>query len=455
MTPLKALHWKQKPVPELVRLAWPTTVSMLSFSVMTLVDTLFVGRLGARELAAVSLGGVLSFTLICFGFGVLRSTKLSVSQSVGAGRSADVPAITTGAVWLALGLGVLTIALGRLAVGHVAALGPDPVSGAWAADYLSIRNLGAPLFLVAVALRESSYGTGNARRPMVATLWANGSNVALDALFIFGFGWGVNGAAWATVGACLIEALVLLATAPDGTLGRATPRLRELSRLIRFGIPLGLQFLLEVGSFAVLVVLLARTSERELAAHQIAMQLVHFSFLPALALGEAASILTGQAVGANQDVLVRRLARIAFSMASVYAGVCAVVFVLGASFMPSWFSPDPEVQAIARQLLYIAAAFQLADAANVVARCVLRGTGDVRYPAILAVSIAWVLTPTSTWYLGIHLGFGAVGAWLGLCAEIMLGAGLLWWRLERGGWQPLARESRARLAALEPSPVLA
>lgn len=454
------LPWRLKPIPELVRLAWPTAVSMLSFSVMTLVDTLFVGRLGASQLAAVSLGGVLAFVVICFGFGLLRATKLLVAQAVGAGRARDVPALTGAAVWLALGLGVLAILGGQLLSGAAAALGPDAATGEWAARYFSIRNLGAPLFYVAVALRESSYGQGNARLPMRATLLANATNIALDALLIFCLGWGVDGAAWATVGAYGVEVAVLLCVSAKRAVVWAPPRLSRVSELVRVGVPLGLQFVLEFGAFAVLVALLARAGKEQLAAHQIAMQLVHFSFLPALAMGEAASVLAGQAVGANRDDLVRRVARAALGLAALYTGLCALLFVAGQSVIPALFTSDPAVRAVSARLLLIAAAFQLADAANAVARSVLRAAGDVRYPAALAVTIAWVLTPTTTWWLGLRLGYGAVGAWLGLLAEIVVGALLLWRRLERERWKTHAQQSRLRLARpsdsdLEPDAALA
>ena len=71
---------------ELVRLAWPITVSTLSFTVMTVVDTAFVGRLGPASLAGVGLGGIALWTVICFGFGLLRAVKVLVAQGVGAGE---------------------------------------------------------------------------------------------------------------------------------------------------------------------------------------------------------------------------------------------------------------------------------------------------------------------------------------------------------------------------------
>ena len=103
------LRWKHKPIPELVRLAWPIAVSMLSYSVMTLVSTLFVGRLGANALAGVGLGGVAAFGLIVFGFGLLRSVKVVVSQATGAGRRGDLAVYVAAAVGLAVVLGVAGI----------------------------------------------------------------------------------------------------------------------------------------------------------------------------------------------------------------------------------------------------------------------------------------------------------------------------------------------------------
>jgi multidrug resistance protein, MATE family len=73
----------------------------------------------------------------------------------------------------------------------------------------------------------------------------------------------------------------------------------------------------------------------------------------------------------------------------------------------------------------------------------------VRFAALVAVGIAWLFTPPLTWLLGQELGMGAVGGWLGICAEIVVGAGVLWWRLERGHWRAAARDCRARLASVD------
>lgn len=443
----ESLHWRLKPVPELVRLAWPIAVSMLSYSVMTLVSTLFVGRLGANALAGVGLGGVAAFGLIVFGFGLLRSVKVVVSQATGAGRRGDIPVYLAAGVALALALGLLGIGAGRGLAAFLPRLSASAEAGHLAAEYLWWRNLGAPFVLVAVALREARYGLGDSRSPLVSALGANLTNIALDALFILVLGLGVRGAGAATALSHVVEAALLVSASRRPGFAWARVRLRHVGTLLRLGVPLGLQFLLEIGAFAVLVVVLAGIGAVDLAAHQIALQLTHISFLPALAVGEAASVMVGQAVGAGQDGLVPRVARRALLVATAYTGACALVFVGFAQLLAGAFTTDLAVRAVTVRLLWVAAAFQIFDGANAIARCVLRGTGDVRYPAVIAVVIAWVSTPPLAWLLGVRLGWGALGGWLGLCAEIVVGSSLLWWRLERGSWRRAAEASRERLAS--------
>ena len=110
----RSVPWIENPTAELVRLAWPIAVSMLSFGTMTLVDTLFVGRIGPAALAGVGLGGTLAFALVCFSLGLLRGTKVLVSQAVGAGRHDRLSSILGAGLLLAALLGGLTLVVGQL-----------------------------------------------------------------------------------------------------------------------------------------------------------------------------------------------------------------------------------------------------------------------------------------------------------------------------------------------------
>jgi len=220
-------------------------------------------------------------------------------------------------------------------------------------------------------------------------------------------------------------------------------RLGHVASLWRLGVPSGLQFLLEMGAFAVLATLLSKLSELDMGAHMIAIQVIHFSFLPGLAIGEAASVMVGEAIGARRSALVRPVSRLAMKIAAAYTAVCAVVFLTGGRLIAGAFTEDPALIHLTAQLLMVAAVFQVFDAANIVARSVLRGIGDVRFPAMVCIAIAWAVTPTGAYLLGYVAGLGALGAWFGLCVEIIAGAVVLWWRLERGGWQAAAERTLA------------
>jgi Na+-driven multidrug efflux pump len=87
---------------ELIGLTWPIALSMLSYSLMTAVDTLFVGRIGADAIAAVGLGGLISFTFLTFGMGLLRSGKVIVAHAVGARRHSEVPRLAAATVVVSL-----------------------------------------------------------------------------------------------------------------------------------------------------------------------------------------------------------------------------------------------------------------------------------------------------------------------------------------------------------------
>ncbi len=441
----KHLSWEAHPVRELVRLAWPITVSTISYSVMTLVDTLLVGRLGAAELAGVGLGGTAAFVFLCFSFGLLRGAKTLVAQAIGAGRRDQVGAYLGAALVWALGIGAITVGLGEIGATLVGGITDDAHASAAATTYLSIRILGAPMALVYVALREVRYGQGDARTPMVATVAANLVNIVLAYLFVFPLGWGVAGAGWATVIAHSVEAGVLVFVQARTGWGVRAMRLSHLRAVWRIGMPTGLQFTLEIGAFAMLTGLLAHLGILQAAGHQIALQVNHFAFLPGFAMAEAASVLAGQAVGAQRLELVRRVARVGLMITSVYTGACTLVLALGAPLIVSGFTDDPALARVAIHLLWMAALFQMFDGANVVARGVLRGAGDVRVPAIVGVLTSWAATPPLTLALGYGLGWGALGGWVGLTVEIIVATAILWWRLERGHWRGAAAESHAQM----------
>src|SRR5215470_14363679 len=202
---MESLVWERRPARELLKLSWPILISTISYSTMTLVDTLLVSGLGSAQLAGVGLGGTAAFALLCFSFGLLRGVKTLVAQAVGAGQRDEVGSYLGAALAAAGLISIVTVAVGQALAELMVHIAATDAAGQAARTYLKIRNLGAPAALAYVALREVRYAQGDARSPMQATIVANVANAALAYTFVYHFGWGVAGAATATAIAHCVE----------------------------------------------------------------------------------------------------------------------------------------------------------------------------------------------------------------------------------------------------------
>ncbi len=421
------------------RLAWPIMVSMLSYSAMSVVDTLFVGQLGTEPLAAVGVAACLVHLSAAFPNGLLGGVRVRVAHAVGQGRLATARRVAWQGLWLALAMGVVVAALAPLAAAGLPLLGASPEVADLGSDYVRIRVLGAPVLFLSTALTAWFQGRGQTRVPMVANVAGNAVNVALDPLFIFGLGpvpaMGVGGAALATVLGMGVGVLVLAVAAWRPVLrrphGPSGPLVRAVARV---GAPQGVQYTLDVGSFTVFAALLAHAGDVHLAAHVVVVRIILVTFLPCLALGQAAGVLVGQALGAGRPGRARRAVRLAAVQGVGIMAVMAVVFVAVPDLLTGVFGAEPAVQALARQVLLLYAAVQVFDALAVVGLGALGGAGDTRFVLWLSVGMAWLVKLPVAWWLSVGLDMGVVGAWGGLATELLCLTAVVWVRLSGRSW---------------------
>ena len=398
---------------------------MVSHALMALVDTFCVARLGASALAGVGLGSVAFFTFAAFGFGFFRGSKTLISNAHGAEDPEQVRRHRGAGVLAAFGVGA-AVSLGLYVTSLFLPLATASTGAGLAArSYASIVSFAGVPAMLYVSLREARYGVGDAKTPMVAALVANATNIVLDVVLVWHLDYGVAGAAIATVASYGVQ-LVFLAPR-RGSLAR--PRREDLHALRRIGAPTGIQFLLEIGSFALLAAVISSMEEEQMAAHQVALQLMHFVFLPMNALSESCAVLAGQADGAGRRSLVSHVARLGRRVAIVYAIAWFAVLLYSRKHFALAFTDDPALAANIATLLLAGALFQFADGMAMLAAAILRGLGDVKYAAVVGVTASWALTPPLTYLLGVELGLGALGGWIGLSGQFALQAVLLWRRL--------------------------
>lgn len=423
-----------------MHIAWPIVVGMLSYTAMGVSDTLLVGWVGKTELAAVGLGTTAVFLINSLFLGVLGGIRVVSSQATGARRHRAAQAAAWQGIVLALVFGVAVIGLSALDQHIFALMGGDARVQALAREYFNARVWAAPFWYVTIVLGNYYQGAGDTRTPMAINLVANGANIALDVVFIFGLGsvpaMGVAGAAWATVAASMIGMVMMLGRFLWQHRFRHRPRWRWSTawRLLKVGTPMGINYVLGVGGFAVFTALLARMGEDQLAAHQIALKIVSMSFLPGHGIGQAAGVLTGQFVGARRPEEARRAFRSALGLAVGVMGVLGGVFWIMPDTLIRLFQDDPRVLEIGRQLLMVAAVFQIFDAIAMTAAGALNGTGDTRFTMLASVACSWLVMVPSAWFFGVWLELGALGAWMGLTAEIVVVSVANLLRFQGGAW---------------------
>lgn len=433
----------------LIQLALPVMAVEMGMMSMNVVDILFVGHLSATALASVSLALIYYFTVVVVGTGTLVGFDALVSQAVGADDQPSVRRALQRGLVLAAALCVpLALVLWPTAPIMRALHQPAEIVPV-AVRIVHISILGLPGALAFVVLRQTLQAMERLRPILVAVLIANVLNVVCNWLLITGHlgapALGVNGSAIASViGRTSLPLLVLW-------MGRDVlmPLLRErdpllfdlapLVRMLRIGAPVGVQYLLEVGVFNAVALLMGMQATSTLAAHQVAISLASFTFMMPLGIGSAAAVLVGQAIGRGDASGARRAAVAALSAGLVASTVTTIIFLSVPRLLASAYVSEPGVIALAATLIPLAGVFQLFDGLQAVAGGALRGAADTRAAMIANILGFWAIgLPLGLW-LAFRADLGAAGLWWGLVAGLAAVSAVLLLRLYLRFGGPLTR----------------
>ncbi len=419
---------------------------MLGETLIGLVDTKLVGALGPTSLAAVGVGSTLFMLVFVTMLGFMRGIKVCTAYTVGEGRPhASFRYAILGSALVGL-LGLLC-ALCLQDMGSIfAALGIEPTVAAEAARFLGARCFGLPAACAVTALTEHRQGLGAVKRTAAIGVLGNGINVCASYGLIYGF-WGLPrcGVQGAGYGSSLSETVQLLLAAGwlahsmRRSLAAQPPPWRSaMLELLRLGVPTALHFGCEMLAFASFTAVIGTFSNRQMAAHQIALAINRTAFLPGLAVSEAVCVLVGQNLGRGDPAAARQAVAAGLRVAMVFMVGCGLCFAIFGSALAAAFTVDPLTASLTGQLLMMAGVFQMLDAINLVMRAALRGAKDVQVPALIGILILWTCVPSAAYILGKKAGWGVVGGWCGFILETSLAAAFFSWRWQRGRWQKSA-----------------
>lgn len=420
----------------MLRLAIPVVTIQVGMMAMGVVDTVMVGHISAQALAAVALGNLYFFTLAVFAMGTLMVLDPVVAQAVGAGESPAVARAVQRGIIIAA---VLTVPVAVLLTSAAPAftLARQPAEVIPLAAAYAVRTApGVFPFLLFVVFRQSLQAMGRTAPIVGAIIAANLANGALNWVLIFGHlgfpAMGVVGSAWATTISRILLVLGLWMAARRELRALLFPlrpeiwQLEPLRRMFRLGIPIGAQHVLEFSAFALVALMMGWMGTREMAGHQVAINLAALTFMVPLGVGDAASVLVGQAVGRGDPEGTRGAARAAFACGVTFMTVTAAIFLSVPEQLARLYSRDLEVVSVAAMLIPIAGVFQVFDGIQVVAGGVLRGLGDTRAPMVANLLGYWLVGIPVSVYLAFEARLGPAGLWWGLVLGLgLVGASLL------------------------------
>jgi putative MATE family efflux protein len=439
----------------IVLLAVPMVLEMVMESVFAIVDIYFVSRLGAPAMAAVGLTETLFTVVYTAGVGLSIGVTAVVARRIGERN----PEAASDATFQALVIGVLVaLVLGVVGAWHAEALlrlmGADSAVVAMGSGYARVMFGGNAAVMLLFLLNAAFRGAGDAAIAMRVLIVANGINIVLDPLLIFGVGpfagMGVTGAAVATTTGRSVGVLLQLGVLFGGAgvlrriggaavLKLSARNLRvvpaEILRLLRLSGTGTLQVFISMASWILLMRIIAGFGSPAVAGYTIAIRVVLFALMPAWGLANAAATMVGQSLGAGDAGRAESAVWIAGRMNLVFLGSVGVFFMLAAPVIVGIFGDDIETSRHAVDCLRIVSAGFFFYAYGMVINQSFNGAGDAWTPTILNLLCFWFWELPLAWLLAYRVGFGAAGTFMAITiafSTLALASALLF---RRGRWK--------------------
>lgn len=432
-----------------LKVALPVMLTQLGASLVGLFDSIMVGHYATVDLAAVSFSNAIFFTVMVFAMGALMGLTPLVGFQVGSLSTNDneqsdsslassprrlISSLFQNGTLFTVLLSVFTLVLLGGCIPFLDCFGQDPKVVEVARPYYILIVISIVPFLFFTFFKQFLEGLGNTSVAMVITLVMNGLNIFLNWLFIYG-NWGCPelGATGAGIGSLIARIgmpicffLVMYFHREWKTYIRAV-RLKNfdfsvIKELSKIGVPIGVQTLMETIAFTAAFVFIGWISKEALAAHQIANQICDMTFMVILGIGSATTIRVSHQLGARNLHGVRMASNASIHLVLLINAIGAVLMIGFRNQIPTLFTEDQEVIAIASQLIVLAGILQLADGLQVVAASMLRGITDVKVPMIIAIFSYTIICISIGLFLAFPMGMGAQGIWIGFVVGLSVAA---------------------------------
>lgn len=426
-----------------INLAYPVMIGSLGQILVGVIDSLMVGQIGAIPLAAISFANSLLAIPLVFGIGVAYGLTPLVANADGAGNKKKATRLFKNGLIINLIIGVWIVGTLMSVRNIMDAFGQDPNVVTEAIPYYTVVALSFFPLQIFFTYKQFTEGLSDTKAAMRLSLIANGVNVFLNWVFIYGnLGvepMGMVGAGWATLYSRIFMTITMVLWVHFKKkyhdymqYWQATKiKWNDMKEILRIGVPSGFQYIFEVGAFASASVIIGTISAKDQAAHQIAISLASISYMAASGFGAAATVRVGNQLGRKDYPTLKVASATIFEMTVIFMTVTGLIYLFGRNFFPMFFNDDISVTSVAAQLLIVATVFQISDGVQVTALGALRGLGDVKFPTWVTFISYWIIALPIGYVLGVVLDYGAIGVWIGLAIGLGVSGFTLWYRFNQ------------------------
>lgn len=440
MRTLKIFHKYRSDFRANLKLAYPIMIGQLGQVIVYVSDNVMVGRLGPTELAAVSLGIAVFAIFFVVGMGISFALPPLIAEADGAEEHHTISPWFKHSTIINILYAIFTIFAIEAIIPLLSYLGQQPDVLNLAIPYLRVSAYSMIPFMLFQSCKSLSEGLSKTTLPMIAMVLGNIVNIVFNYMLIYGkWGapmWGVYGAAIASLVAKIVMMVSLVVLIYNykvmwqyiSNVQWNKYQSSLFIKLFDLGVPTSLQMLFEILIFSGSALLIGRIGAEELAAHQIALNLVSISFMTCVGLSVAATIRIGNQLGRKEYQAMQVTGYAALIQTVGFMSLAGVFFVSTRFFLPSLYIDNAPVIDMAAQLLILASIFQIPDGIQAVSIGALRGVQDIKIPALITF-IAYVIVGLPlAYYCAFIMQLGAPGVWIGLVAGLTVSAVGNTWR---------------------------
>ena len=407
-------------------LATPVIIGQLGHIMVSVADTVMVGKLGVIPLAGATFATAIYHVFMLFGLGVSYAITPLVAATKSSDKKRRLNFLQNGLlvnILLALTMSFIILAL----VPFLHFFGQEPLVTIAATGYLKIISTSLIPLMIFQTFRQFSEGQSNTFSPMIVSVLANFINVLLNYVLIYGH-WGfsemgLTGAGYATLISRFVMVILMMTLTREMWRGfRVHFELKIINRLLKIGVLSGLQYVFEIGAFSMAGVMAGWISAAALAAHQIALNMVAVTYMAASGLAASAAIRIANQMGAKDLRNLKLAGLTCLALVAFFMFLSAIFIITARHWLIQLYIDDEGVQKIAFGLLLIAAGFQISDGLQAVALGILRGLTDVKIPTFITFFVYWICAVPGSYLLAFNFEMGLAGIWYALSGALTLAA---------------------------------